>query len=98
MRSFKSSKILKALIMFALISGIFNDTYFCTENDKKPGPCTREYNPVCAHPFFMCLRYDCRRTYPNGCEACRDPLIKSFVHGECPPKPSSEVRNLEFLA
>lgn len=46
----------------------------CPSDQKVPGPCTREYAPVCG---------DNGITYSNSCEACRSGLIDSHIKGEC---------------
>lgn len=46
----------------------------CLEEQKQPGPCTREHVPVCG---------DNEVTYSNSCEACRSGFIDTYVLGEC---------------
>ncbi len=49
----------------------------CPEN--RPLICTRDYRPVCGKSTSGRLR-----TYSNGCTACSNPDIVSYVEGECP--------------
>jgi hypothetical protein len=48
------------------------DVTECT--DPRPEICTLDYRPVCA---------DNGRTYGNGCGACSDEQVNSYVNGEC---------------
>ncbi|MBW2291700.1 MAG: hypothetical protein JRG89_17085 [Deltaproteobacteria bacterium] len=41
--------------------------------------CTRDYRPVCAE-----LRGVETKTYSNGCTACSDSEVVSYVEGACP--------------
>ena len=44
-----------------------------------PVPCTLEYDPVCG------LQADgSSRTYSNGCSACADLKVVSYLRGSCP--------------
>ena len=47
--------------------------------DPRPQVCTADYRPVCG------TQSDARvKTYSNGCSACGDASILSWVEGECP--------------
>ena len=47
--------------------------------DPRPEVCTMDYRPVCA------TRYDgSSKTYSNGCGACSDANVNSWVEGVCP--------------
>ena len=49
----------------------------CT--DPRPQMCTMEYDPVCATSYNGNIQ-----TYSNGCMACADKQVRSYVHGACP--------------
>ena len=46
--------------------------------EPRPEMCTRDYRPVCAN-----LRDGTKKTYSNGCTACSDANVDSWVDGEC---------------
>ena len=46
--------------------------------DPRPQVCTMDYRPVCAT-----LADGSNKTYSNGCGACSDPNVSSWVEGEC---------------
>lgn len=50
---------------------------FCEE--PRPEVCTLEYRPVCAQ-----LRDGSRKTYSNGCSACADTNVESWIADACP--------------
>lgn len=58
--------------------------------EPRPEVCIQIYDPVCAQRDngVRCVTTPCDSTdpreYPNGCEACRDPLVVSYVAGPCP--------------
>ena len=60
----------------------------CT--DPRPEMCTQHYDPVCAtrDSGVRCVTTPCdsteTATYPNGCMACADPDVISYVEGLCP--------------
>ena len=45
----------------------------------RPQICTADYRPVCAS-----LEDGSRRTYANGCSACGDAEVVSWVENACP--------------
>ncbi len=47
--------------------------------DQRPEVCTMDYRPVCAN-----LADGSNKTYSNGCGACSDANVNSWVEGECP--------------
>jgi len=47
--------------------------------DPRPQVCTMDYTPVCGT-----LQDDSVKTYPNGCGACADTNVKSWVADACP--------------
>ena len=49
----------------------------CTE--PRPQACTMEYLPVCAM-----LASGGEKTFSNGCAACSDAGIESWIDGACP--------------
>ncbi|MES0349936.1 MAG: hypothetical protein ABUK19_04375 [Desulfobacteria bacterium] len=54
-----------------------SERYVCA--DPRPEICTQEYIPVCGQ-----LRGGDTRTYSNGCTACSDKSVVSYVPGKCP--------------
>ena len=47
--------------------------------DPRPQVCTADYRPVCGT-----LSDGGSKTYSNGCNACADANVTSWVEGECP--------------
>ena len=47
--------------------------------DPRPEVCTMDYRPVCGN-----LAGGGVKTYSNGCGACSDANVTSWVEGECP--------------
>ena len=47
--------------------------------DPRPEVCTMDYRPVCGT-----LRDGSKKTYSNGCGACADAEVVSWVENECP--------------
>ncbi len=68
----------------------------CT--DPRPQACTREYAPVCAirDTGLRCMTTPCPsseyRSYPNACEACADPRVRSWKAGACPDDQNKKAR------
>jgi hypothetical protein len=48
---------------------------YCT---FRGGLCGHEYQPVCA-----LMRNESWKTYPNGCQACRDSAVFGYREGRC---------------
>ena len=44
----------------------------------RPEMCTMDYVPVCGN-----LSDGSLKTFPNWCDACSDPDVISYRHGEC---------------
>lgn len=47
--------------------------------DPRPQVCTADYRPVCAR-----LQGGGTKTYSNGCNACADAKVESWVENACP--------------
>jgi len=47
--------------------------------DPRPQVCTMDYRPVCGTHKEGSVK-----TYPNGCGACSNPDVTSWVEGACP--------------
>jgi len=47
--------------------------------DPRPQVCTMDYRPVCGS-----LDDGSTKTYSNGCGACADAAVTSWVDGACP--------------
>jgi hypothetical protein len=48
--------------------------------------CLALYKPVCAKVEVRCVRAPCppiHQTFGNSCEACDNPLVKTYTEGEC---------------
>jgi arylsulfatase A-like enzyme len=64
-----------------------SDVHRCV--DPRPEVCAQDYRPVCAarDNGVRCVKAPCpstdRKTYPNACAACSDPLVYSHVDGAC---------------
>ena len=46
--------------------------------EPRPQMCTMDYRPACAT-----LNDGAERTYANGCSACSDVEVKSWIEGDC---------------
>jgi hypothetical protein len=53
------------------------DVTFC--EDPRPQVCTMDYRPVCAT-----LNDGSTQTYSNGCGACADAKVVSWIESACP--------------
>ena len=72
-------KILTSLVMaLLLVSTGFSAETIC--KDPRPAVCTMDYTPVCGT-----LNDKSVKTYANGCGACSNANVVSYVSGECPP-------------
>ena len=62
-------------------------TVECT--DPRPQICTMDFTPVCATKDnrVRCVTTPCQstetKTYSNGCSACANPAVMSYIPGEC---------------
>lgn len=74
-------------ILVALASARLGDFQIeCTAEQRNAEFCTMNYSPVCGtNPYLRCIRAPClnTRTFSNACEACKNPLIFSYVEGPC---------------
>ncbi len=60
---------------------------------ERPMMCTMDYTPVCG------LRGDTQtKTYSNGCTACADPEVISYLPGACPEKVLSAAEMTELFS
>lgn len=58
----------------------------CEPEQRNADVCTTDYNPVCAKVNVQCITAPCdpvNETFSNACEACKNPLVESYVVGEC---------------
>lgn len=56
----------------------------CAPQQRNIGMCTKEFQPVCAKVQVQCIKAPCdavMETYSNGCEACNNPLVTSYLTG-----------------
>ena len=58
------------------VAAVSKETTVCTE--PRPQVCTMDYRPVCGT-----TKSGEKKTYSNGCGACSEPLVLSFLPGEC---------------
>ena len=59
---------------------------FCVESQRSADFCTADYTPVCATVEIQCIKAPCnpiQQTFSNSCNACKNPLVKSYIAGEC---------------
>ncbi|MCK5593900.1 MAG: hypothetical protein KAI18_01520 [Candidatus Aenigmarchaeota archaeon] len=58
----------------------------CTAEQRDVDACITLYEPVCATVNIQCITAPCnpiKETFSNSCFACRNPLVESYVPGEC---------------
>lgn len=58
----------------------------CTQEQKDNDVCIEIYAPVCAQVQVECVAAPCNpvpQTYPNGCFACSEDRVISYVDGSC---------------
>lgn len=60
-----------------LNAAISKTSQSCSE--PRPEICTQDYRPVCAN-----LKDGTEKNYSNGCTACSDVNVDSWIDGECP--------------
>jgi hypothetical protein len=61
----------------------------CQPEQRKAEVCADIYQPVCATVEVRCIKAPCdpvKETFSNSCEACKNPLAKSYAKGECDDK------------
>jgi hypothetical protein len=59
----------------------------CTDEQREVNACIELYAPVCASVEVQCVTTPCNpipETFSNGCFACANKQVKSYVEGECP--------------
>ena len=65
---------------------IEKEIFFCSPEQRNAEACIALYNPVCAKVNVQCIRAPCppiNETFSNSCHACANPLVESYVLGEC---------------
>ena len=58
----------------------------CTAGQRDVDACITLYEPVCATVNIQCITAPCdpiKETFSNSCVACRNPLVDSYLPGEC---------------
>lgn len=58
----------------------------CTASQRNVDFCTSDYSPVCATVNIQCIKAPCdpvQETFSNSCNACKNPLVSSYLLGEC---------------
>lgn len=58
----------------------------CTKESRNNKACIQVYQPVCATVQIQCIKAPCnpiKETFPSACEACGNPLVNSYLPGEC---------------
>ena len=80
------SNIILIVTIFSLFGGCASTHYTPTSaterticQDPRPQVCTMDYRPVCAT-----LEDGTIKTYANGCGACADAEVVSWVDNACP--------------
>lgn len=61
-------------------------TETCSAESRKADVCAEILDPVCATVEIQCVKAPCdpvRQTFGNPCEACMNPLVKTYLAGEC---------------
>jgi hypothetical protein len=61
-------------------------TIFCAKEQRNVDACIEIYQPVCATVEIQCIKAPCypiEETFSNSCNACKNPLVKSYIAGEC---------------
>ena len=68
------------------VEKISGDVIACTPQQRNADVCAAIYQPVCAKVNIECIRAPCNpinETFPNSCEACKNPVVESYTMGEC---------------
>lgn len=58
----------------------------CLPEQRNTDMCIELYQPVCATVGIQCIKAPCdpiRETYSNSCNACKNPLVRSYIVGNC---------------
>jgi len=58
----------------------------CQPEQRNVDACIEIYQPVCATVEIQCIKAPCypiEETFSNSCNACKNPLVKSYIAGEC---------------
>lgn len=58
----------------------------CLPEQRKADFCTEDYTPVCATVQIQCIKAPCypiQETFSNACNACKNPLVSSYLAGAC---------------
>ena len=58
----------------------------CTDDQRDVDACIEIYQPVCATVNIQCITEPCnpiKETFSNSCVACKNPLVESYLPGEC---------------
>ncbi|MFH1823025.1 MAG: hypothetical protein ABH830_04990 [Patescibacteria group bacterium] len=58
----------------------------CLPEQRNADVCADDYTPVCAMVEIQCIKAPCNpveETFSNACNACKNPLVKSYIAGEC---------------
>ena len=58
----------------------------CKPEQRNAQACIALYAPVCATVEIQCVKAPCNpipQTFGNSCEACANPLVRSYNNGEC---------------
>jgi hypothetical protein len=70
-------------------NGTTTEETACQLEQRKAEVCADIYQPVCATVDVRCIKAPCepiKETFSNICEACKNPLAKSYAKGECDDK------------
>lgn len=68
------------------VEKISGDVIACAPEQRNVDVCAAIYEPVCAKVNIQCIRAPCNpvdETFSNSCEACKNPLVESYIMGEC---------------
>lgn len=82
----KKTTVLLTAVLFTQ-SGCFSDEKAEQKNqtictDPRPAVCTMDYTPVCGLNKDQTVK-----TYSNGCGACSNPEVISYLPEACPENP-----------
>jgi hypothetical protein len=63
-----------------------SESTLCQPDQRNADVCIKIYAPVCGKVNVQCIKAPCypvEQTFGNSCEACANPLVESYVSGEC---------------